>query len=255
MSILSDQEIRDEHKKGNIVISPFNPALVQPASYDITLGPWYFKREKPAKQSQFYVLMALLGIAVVKMWYDNDAWSRFIVAALIIISITLSENRPFNPFSGRHRARYWESKASYAQHIYYDYNHELDLPRNAQYIILYPGETILGHSQEFIGSAGPIAGMLKTRSSIGRSDIETCSCAGFIDPGFTNRLCLEIRSRSDRPIVLVVGKPLGQVVFIRTGPIKDSYTAKNGSYQQLCQDQSELEKAWHPDQLLPKMKA
>ncbi|MCX8513508.1 MAG: hypothetical protein ORN26_00305 [Candidatus Pacebacteria bacterium] len=41
-----------------------------------------------------------------------------------------------------------------------------------------PGETILAHTNEFIGGRNHITTMMKARSSMGRSFIEVCKCAG-----------------------------------------------------------------------------
>src|SRR6266702_1701830 len=47
-------------------------------------------------------------------------------------------------------------------------------------IVLQPGEIILGHTKEFIGSrCDSITTMMKTRSSVGRNMITVCYCAGM----------------------------------------------------------------------------
>lgn len=45
-SLLSDQKIKEEYKKGNIVITPFNAQQLKTSSYDVTLGNWYFRQQK-----------------------------------------------------------------------------------------------------------------------------------------------------------------------------------------------------------------
>lgn len=46
-----------------------------------------------------------------------------------------------------------------------------------------PGETILGHTEEFIGGRHNVTTMMKARSSMGRNFIEVCKCAGWGDVG------------------------------------------------------------------------
>ena len=46
-------------------------------------------------------------------------------------------------------------------------------------IFLKPGETILGHTNEFIGGRKTVTTMMKARSSMGRNFIEVCKCAGW----------------------------------------------------------------------------
>ena len=41
-------------------------------------------------------------------------------------------------------------------------------------IWIQPGETILAHTQEFIGGRGSVTTMMKARSSLGRNFIEVC---------------------------------------------------------------------------------
>lgn len=40
--MLSDTEIIEQMKNGNIVIEPFNPGQLGPNSYDVRLGPWFY---------------------------------------------------------------------------------------------------------------------------------------------------------------------------------------------------------------------
>jgi hypothetical protein len=46
-------------------------------------------------------------------------------------------------------------------------------------IWLKPGETILGHTNEFVGGRWTVTTMMKARSSLGRNFIEVCKCAGW----------------------------------------------------------------------------
>jgi hypothetical protein len=46
-------------------------------------------------------------------------------------------------------------------------------------IWIKPGETILGHTNEFIGGCRTVTTMMKARSSLGRNFIEVCKCAGW----------------------------------------------------------------------------
>lgn len=48
--------------------------------------------------------------------------------------------------------------------------------RDDQLIWIRPGETILGHTNEFIGGRRTVTTMMKARSSLGRNFIEVCKC-------------------------------------------------------------------------------
>jgi deoxycytidine triphosphate deaminase len=76
------------------------------------------------------------------------------------------------------------------------------------------GETILAHTNEFIGGRETVTTMMKARSSMGRNFIEVCKCAGWGDIGYVNRWTMEITNNSRfYSIPLVVGRRIAQIVF------------------------------------------
>lgn len=120
-------------------------------------------------------------------------------------------------------------------------------------IMIAPGETILAHTNEFIGGRNHITTMMKSRSSMGRQMIAVCKCAGWGDVGFINRWTLEITNYSmDHFIPLVVGRRIAQIVFFETGPIFGVDYASQGKYQTSA-DLEELQKNWKPEDMLPKL--
>jgi deoxycytidine triphosphate deaminase len=46
-SLLSDLAIKRAMKRGDIVIEPFNPSNLATTSYDVTLGPYFFRETNP----------------------------------------------------------------------------------------------------------------------------------------------------------------------------------------------------------------
>lgn len=46
-SLLSDKAIMKHIAAGSVVIQPFDMANLSTSSYDVTLGPYYFKEEDP----------------------------------------------------------------------------------------------------------------------------------------------------------------------------------------------------------------
>lgn len=118
-----------------------------------------------------------------------------------------------------------------------------------KYIRLEPGETILGHTQEFIGGLNYITTMMKARSSIGRSCVAVCQCAGWGDIGYINRWTMEINNFSPKPIYLPVGKRIAQIVFMYTGEPNKQY---QGKYQQ-GHDIHKIKFEWTTEMMLPKL--
>jgi dCTP deaminase len=116
-------------------------------------------------------------------------------------------------------------------------------------IVIQPNELILGHTQEFIGGRNNITTMMKTRSSLGRSGISVCKCAGWGDVGYFSRWTMEIQNTLNVPVVLTVGKRIAQIVFMYTGEVSTDY---NGKYQKYsCLDR--LMHEWKPDWMLPRL--
>lgn len=120
-------------------------------------------------------------------------------------------------------------------------------------ILLAPGETILGHTQEFIGGRKVVTSKMQARSSIGRNFIEVCKCAGWGDVGFFNRWTMEITNNSRcYSIPLVVGRRVAQIIFFYTGPILEDDYAKEGKYQ-TSNNLAELQRSWNPSMMLPRL--
>lgn len=120
-------------------------------------------------------------------------------------------------------------------------------------IMLRPHETILAHTEEFVGGRGHVTTMMKARSSIGRNFIEVCKCAGWGDVGYVNRWTMEITNNSNNYIIpLRVGARIAQIVFFLVDPpIGDTYEV-SGKYQ-TSSSLEVLRASWRPDQMLPKL--
>jgi dCTP deaminase len=128
-----------------------------------------------------------------------------------------------------------------------------ELKRADRFITIAPGETILAHTQEFIGGRNGITSMMKARSSYGRCFIEVCKCAGMGDVGYINRWTMEITNNSRfYHIPLRVGMRIAQMCFFAVGESKD-YSI-DGKYQQ-AQGIQELIESWKPEMMLPRLYA
>ena len=214
---LSDKKILEAKKEGSIVIEPFKRENLATSSYDVTLGEYFF-REQPSK-------------------YNHSL---------------------YNIWSRSHMEHVWGAdkveKAVPAKEAFKKYNFTWEgISPSDKVIILKPGETILAHTNEFIGGRDHITTMMKARSSMGRNFIEVCKCAGWGDVGYINRWTMEITNNSKNYIIpLVVGRRIAQIIFFETGPILASGYEKTGKYQ-TSDKVSELKKKWKPEQMLPKL--
>ncbi|MFC4005426.1 dCTP deaminase [Prauserella oleivorans] len=81
--------------------------------------------------------------------------------------------------------------------------------------VLHPGEFVLGSTYEILTLPDDLAGRLEGKSSLGRLGLLTHSTAGFIDPGFTGHITLELSNVANLPITLWPGMKIGQLCLFR----------------------------------------
>ncbi|GAA2573780.1 dCTP deaminase [Microbacterium binotii] len=102
--------------------------------------------------------------------------------------------------------------------------------------ILHPGEFALGSTFERVSLPDDIAARLEGKSSLGRLGLITHSTAGFIDPGFSGHVTLELANVATLPIKLWPGMKIGQFCFFRLGsPAEHPYGS--GAYGNRYQGQ------------------
>ncbi len=219
MGVYSNTQILNALKEEHIVCRPFYPKQVSHASLDVTLGH-YFYRTGQANRGYVY-----------------------------------------NPFSKADVDRYFAEVHTAVPHKEWCDANGVQLlegiPEDHPVIPLKPGERILAHTHEFFGIKPPGAAEVKSRSSWGRNGVAVCFDAGWIDPGYINRLTLEIYNLNEHETVLLpVGERIAQIIFHETGEVDGNYGAGrdqgfSGKYQSGT-DLDELIKNWTPDQMLPK---
>ncbi len=100
--------------------------------------------------------------------------------------------------------------------------------------ILHPGEFVLGSTYEVVTLPDNVAARLEGKSSLGRLGLLTHSTAGFIDPGFSGHVTLELANVANLPIKLWPGMKIGQLCFFRlSSPAEHPYgSEKYGSRYQ-----------------------
>lgn len=170
--LISDHDIRALVAQGKIVLDPWDPDAVQPASVDVRLDR-YFR------------------------FFDNHKYGV----------IDPSQEQP-------------------------ELTHLVDAGDKA--LILHPGEFVLGSTYEHVTLPGDVAARLEGKSSLGRLGLLTHSTAGFIDPGFTGHITLELSNTATMPIALYPGMKIGQLCFFQmSSPADAPYGsgAKGSRYQ------------------------
>ena len=81
--------------------------------------------------------------------------------------------------------------------------------------VLHPGEFVLGSTWEQVSLPATVAARLEGKSSLGRLGLLTHSTAGFIDPGFSGHVTLELSNMATLPVKLWPGMKIGQLCFFR----------------------------------------
>jgi len=114
-----------------------------------------------------------------------------------------------------------------------DLTREVSVERGEEFI-LHPGEFVLGSTYELITLPDDVAARLEGKSSLGRLGLMTHSTAGFIDPGFSGHVTLELANVATLPIKLYPGMKIGQLCFFRlSSPAEHPYgSEKYGSRYQ-----------------------
>ena len=214
MAVYSNVQIRQAIEQGHIQCHPYNPAHVSHASLDVTLGHHFYRIEQA------------------------------------------NERVIYNPFDREDVERYFDGP--YAAMAHGDWcrltgvKPVSNIPLDHPVIAIKPRERILAHTHEFIGILPPGACEIRARSSWSRNGLAVGTDAGWVAPGFINRLALEIYNLNERKTILLpVGERFAQVVFHKTGEVEGSYGSSEGKYQQGT-DLDTVIKIWSPDMMLPK---
>jgi dCTP deaminase len=97
-------------------------------------------------------------------------------------------------------------------------------PQGDEPFILHPGEFVLASTLEVVSLPDDIAARLEGKSSLGRLGLLTHSTAGFIDPGFSGHVTLELSNVATLPIKLWPGMKTGQLCMFRlSSPAEHPY--------------------------------
>jgi dCTP deaminase len=107
-------------------------------------------------------------------------------------------------------------------------------PKGDEPFILHPGEFVLGSTLEVVTLPDDLAARVEGKSSLGRLGLLTHATAGFVDPGFSGHVTLELANVATLPIKLYPGMKIGQLCFFRlSSPAEHPYgSAKYGSRYQ-----------------------
>lgn len=239
--VYSDKELRVALELGHIVCDP-RPNKVNGSSIDVRLG------------ENFYLAGNARNVQGMFNPFDSEDVNRYFgepkeaKAARIVIAKTL-ENLEYLQESGVISDAQFKTRQEYLK----DTDEIKGLDPDHPIILLRPGERILAHTDEFIGIKAPGTTSMQTRSTIGRTGVATCFCAGWGDPGYVNRWTMEVNNLNEfEYIPLAHGQRVAQLVFMATGGVSTEYAISTGKYQNDVADNIvEIKKNWKKNMILP----
>lgn len=98
--------------------------------------------------------------------------------------------------------------------------------------VIKPNQFVLAHTLEKINMPINLLGIVKGKSSLARKGL-IVEFAGFIDPGFTGQITLELKNVSDKPVTLKKYMRICQLCFLKmNGVPKFPYGSDDGSHYQ-----------------------
>jgi dCTP deaminase len=93
-----------------------------------------------------------------------------------------------------------------------DLTREVQITKDKPFI-LHPGEFALGLIFEETGVSDKLVGRLEGKSSLGRLGLIIHTTAGYLDPGNSLKMTLELFNAGALPIKLYYKMPIGQMAF------------------------------------------
>lgn len=98
--------------------------------------------------------------------------------------------------------------------------------------IIKPNQFVLAHTLEKINMPINLLGIVKGKSSLARKGL-IVEFAGFIDPGFSGQITLELKNVSDKPVTLKKYMRICQLCFLQMDEVpRYPYGSDNDSHYQ-----------------------
>ncbi|RAM53197.1 MAG: dCTP deaminase [Hapalosiphonaceae cyanobacterium JJU2] len=125
-----------------------------------------------------------------------------------------------------------------------DPSKEVELEKDGAFL-LRPDDFILGATVENITLPSYLAARVEGRSSLGRLGLMIQASAGYISPGFSGSITLEIKNISRIPLKLYVGMRIVQIIFeVMSSPALNPYGHPNSNHKYQYQNKPTSSKIW-----------
>ena len=101
----------------------------------------------------------------------------------------------------------------------------------ARGLLIRPGDFVLGATIEKVNIPETLAARFEGKSSLGRSGLLSHITAGFVDPGFSGTLTVELACINPLGFVLYQGMRIGQICFFELDTPASVGYGEKGHYQ------------------------
>lgn len=217
MTLLSDKGILRHMELGSIVIEPFRAARMNTDSYDLELGPFFWRYERminrrPAnlKRGKGFDLFDAREAGGINLLPGE----RVLGHSVEIAGGRTVEIKPVSP--------------------------ALD-------------DMVKLMSGDKVENKVAVTTHLQATSTAGRHGLTACECAGYGDVGFVNIWVFEITNNLRDAMFLPVGAIIAQIAFTVVAPPSSEYGAITGNYQPTgVTTPADIRAAWTPESMLPK---
>jgi dCTP deaminase len=125
-----------------------------------------------------------------------------------------------------------------------------------QAFFIHPGEFVLASTLQVLTLPDDILAQVEGKSSLGRIGLLIHATAGFVDPGWTGRLTLELSNVAKMPIALYYGMKIGQLSFMRmstpvdrpygTAELRSKYQGQMGPTPSRAHTEFDANGVWRP---------
>lgn len=285
--VLSKNKILQGIEDGRVIIEPFNLSQLNTVSYDVTIGDFFYREDgfsSTYRNDKNEIDALMLCILIFNSFGSylmlvEGKWLLWLVWILISIILYFGTKQILNITSpkvvqllnAKSSIKLWEQDYSVAipyrewlarqctflsselqeqQKMKSKYN--IDYNLSDLVIEIGPGENILAHTREFIGSKKNITTSMQARSTVGRTCIAVCKCAGWGDINYFNRWTMEITNFSNTRILMRVGDPIAQIIFFTVATdINETLDYTQGGHYQTTNDLQKLKNEWKPRNMLP----
>jgi len=117
------------------------------------------------------------------------------------------------------------------EYIIYNYKHTdlYQLKNENSIFVIHPNEFVLASVYEYIKLSDNIAAQIQGRSSFARLGLIIHTSAGWVDPGYSGHLTLEMVNVNKKPIILRPLMKIAQISFFEVEDVEIPYYKRKSS--------------------------